>query len=429
MRPLSRCRVSALARSAVLAPFRVRSFRFQWPADLLTSWSFEMEMLILGWYVLVETGSVLMLTLFGALLYPGTLIAPMVGVIGDRIGQRNLLCGMRAIFTILAATLMALAFAGVLTPALVLVIAALMGIVRPSDQGVRAALVADTMPHDQLIGAMAIARTTSDTARIAGALTGAGLFAALGMGPAYIVVTSFYAVGTLLTLGVALRPRAAAPQSPAAEILPRPSPWRDLREGIVYVWTTPQLLAAMWLAFLANLAAFPLSNGLLPYVAREVYGADQTGLGYLVATCAFGALLGSIGLSMAGGYIRPGRMMLVFAALWYALLLVFAQVQSAAGGLAVLFLAGLMQTLSLVPLTVVLLRTSGERFRGRVMGVRMLAIYSLPLGLLAAGAMIERIGFSATATIYAAVGLLFTLLIGLHWRAHLWRLDAPANAR
>ncbi len=47
-----------------LAPFRVRSFRFQWPADLLISWAFEMEVLILGWYVLVETGSVVLLTLY-----------------------------------------------------------------------------------------------------------------------------------------------------------------------------------------------------------------------------------------------------------------------------------------------------------------------------------------------------------------------------
>ena len=49
-----------------MAPFQVRSFRFQWPADLLTSWAFEMETLIIGWYVLVETGSVLLLTLVGA---------------------------------------------------------------------------------------------------------------------------------------------------------------------------------------------------------------------------------------------------------------------------------------------------------------------------------------------------------------------------
>ncbi len=52
------------APTSALAPFRVRNYRFQWPADLLTSWAFEMETLILGWYVLVETGSVLLLTLF-----------------------------------------------------------------------------------------------------------------------------------------------------------------------------------------------------------------------------------------------------------------------------------------------------------------------------------------------------------------------------
>jgi hypothetical protein len=31
--------------------FAVRSFRFQWSADLATSWGFEMEALILGWYI------------------------------------------------------------------------------------------------------------------------------------------------------------------------------------------------------------------------------------------------------------------------------------------------------------------------------------------------------------------------------------------
>ena len=74
----------------MLAAFRVRSFRFQWPADLLTSWAFEMETLILGWYVLVETGSVLWLTVFASLSFVGTLIAPMFGVVGDRIGHRDL---------------------------------------------------------------------------------------------------------------------------------------------------------------------------------------------------------------------------------------------------------------------------------------------------------------------------------------------------
>ena len=71
--------------------FRIRSFRFQWPADLLASWAFEMEGVILGWFVLVSTGSVLALAVFGSLQFLGTLISPLFGMAGDRIGNRNLL--------------------------------------------------------------------------------------------------------------------------------------------------------------------------------------------------------------------------------------------------------------------------------------------------------------------------------------------------
>ena len=72
-----------------LAAFRTRSFRFQWPADLCTAWALEMETLILGWYVLTETGSVVLLTVFGSLLFVGTLVSPLLGVLGDRLGLRK----------------------------------------------------------------------------------------------------------------------------------------------------------------------------------------------------------------------------------------------------------------------------------------------------------------------------------------------------
>ena len=153
-----------MSRRPALAPFQVRSFRFQWPADLLTSWAFEMETLVLGWYVLVETGSVLWLTVFGALGYGGTLLAPMLGVASDRIGHRTVLCAMRAIYTTIAASLMVLAFADALTPLLVCALAALTGLVRPSDLGLRGVLIAETMPMDRLRAAMGISRTTSDSA-------------------------------------------------------------------------------------------------------------------------------------------------------------------------------------------------------------------------------------------------------------------------
>ncbi len=419
--------VSGIARSSALAPFRIRNYRFQWPADLLTSWAFEMEVLILSWYVLVETGSVLLLTLFASLGYVGTLIAPLFGVVGDRIGHRDLLAMMRITYAVLATTLMTLALTGHLNPLLVFIIAVLMGLVRPSDLGVRGALVATIMPHDLLIGAISVSRTTMDTARIAGALSGAGLFAALGMGPAYVAIVCLYICATLLTLCV-VAPRKPHPLAEAAGEVLRQSPLRDLKEGVNVIWSTPRMRAAMWVAFLVNLTAYPLSNGLLPYVAKTIYGTNQTGLGYLSASFAVGSLAGSLALSMIGG-VRVARVMIAATVAWYAALLVFVQMQTMPTAIVCLLLTGFCQSLSMISVAVILMRAASEHFRGRVMGVRMMVIYGLPLGLLAAGSLIEEIGFAATGTIYAAVGLAMMLAIALHWRADLWPVHAPANAR
>lgn len=383
-----------------------------------------METLILGWYVLVETGSVLLLTVFASLQHIGTLIAPMFGVMGDRIGHRNLLCGMRVLYATLATTLMVLAFMDAVTPMLVLGIAALMGIVRPSDIGMRAALVGETMPPDRLMGAMGIQRTTQDSARIAGALTGAGLVAMLGMGPAYVMVAGLYSLSVVLTY------KAGNTRQPDAANMPiRLSPWRDLQQGLVYVWNTPLLLAVMCLAFLLNLTAFPLMNGLLPYVAKEIYRADQTWLGYMVAGAACGALFSSIALSRTGHALHAARVTIIACAAWYVALLVFAHIQHPASGLAVLFLAGCAQSASQVPMAAMLLRNSDEKLRGRVMGIRMLAIYGNLPGLLISGPLIAHFGYPLTATFYCATGLAFTLLITMRWRAQLWQIGAPANMR
>ena len=404
-----------------LAPFRIRSYRFQWPADLLTSWAFEMETLVLGWYVLVETNSVVMLTLFGALLYGGTLIAPIVGVWSDRIGHRTMLSSMRALYALVAAVLMVLAFTGTLHPTFVLVLAGVTGVVRPSDMGLRGALIADTMPPASLTAAMGIARTTSDTARIFGALTGAGMFAAIGIGPTYVVITAFYLLGAILTWNTNAPSSASAEEAAAEAAERKPSPWHELREGIVLVWNTPRLLAIVWYALLFNFAVFPLTNGLMPYAARDVYHIDQTGLGYLVASVAFGAFVGSIFMTRSGMRMELARIMIVAAVIWHILVLIFAQMDTLWAGIVMLVLCGVAQSLTMVCHTVILLSASSPSYRGRIMGVRMLAIYSLPVGLLIAGALIGWIGYRATTSLYAIVGLVFTILIAVKWRESLWQ--------
>ena len=329
--------------------------------------------------------------------------------------------------SVLAALLTLLALTGQLTPAWVFAIATLAGLVRPNDQVLSNILVGETMPAPHLMGALGLSRATMDSARVAGALAGAGLFTILGIGPAYVLVTVLYVASGGLTFGVARRhlvpdlgamPRAGARDAAAAAS--GVSGLRDMKEGLLHVWRTPALHGPMWLAFLINLTAYPISGGLLPYVARQVYEVDATGLGYLVASFSLGALVGSIAMVATGGPRRPERSMLVYSALWYAVLLGFGFVGTLGGGLVALFLAGLVQSVAMISMAAWLLAAAGDRFRGRVMGVRMLAVYGLPLGLLASGALIERIGYAPTIATLAAVGLVFTLLAGITWRASLW---------
>jgi hypothetical protein len=133
-------------------------------------------------------------------------------------------------------------------------------------------------------------------------------------------------------------------------------------------------------------------------------------------------------MALTGWSNHPTRTMLVGTVLWYALLLVFAQIDTALNGFVVLVAIGLTQSFAMIAMAVALLHAAEGRFRGRVMGVRMLAVYGLPIGLTLAGALVERWGFPATATLYCIVGLVFTAVIAARWRAELWRTPAAAPA-
>ncbi|MEE2761348.1 MAG: MFS transporter [Pseudomonadota bacterium] len=398
-----------------LAAFQVRSFRFQWPADLLTSWAFEMETLILGWFVLVETGSVLLLSLFGALQYLGTLVAPMMGSAGDQMGRRVIMCSTRGFLAFLATVIMALGLLDSLNATVVLAIALIGGMIKPSDIVMRNALIGDTMPGERLANALGLSRTTMDSARIVGALTGAGLFSVLGIGYAYIAVTGFYVLSFLFTLGVS---RGTPDYSGTRE---RASQWIELKDGLRFIQTTPVLLAIILWAFFINVTAFPISHGLMPFIAKEIYGLDENGLGQLIAGFAAGALTGSIIMAVIGARGHSGYLSLSGILGWYICLATFIQYDTKLAGFTVLFIMGICHSFGMISMSVLLLDATESRFRGRVMGVRMLAVYGLPVGLLASGGLIEWIGFRATASLYIVAGVLLTLYTVWRWRHAFWR--------
>jgi hypothetical protein len=412
--PAGRKRRYSPRLNSALSPFRVRSYRFQWPADLATSIGFEMEALILGWYVLTATGSVEWLVVFSALTWVGAILAPFLGVVGDRVGMRALLCATPASYAILACVLAVLTFTGTLEPWHVFVLYGLAGLSRPSDQAMRNVLIAETVHSDSLMGALGFSRTTADMAKVLGSLAGAGGVALIGMGPAYALVTALYVGAFVCSLGVA-RPKRHTAHGTAHDVI------SGLKDGARYVWTKPDILGALCMAFLTNLLAYPFILGLLPYVAKDVYEVGQAGLGYLAAAFAIGALAGSLFLGANYLPLRAGRIMLWNGALWFAAVVVFGLTRSYAVGLALLFFSGFVQSLCMTPIAMVMLRGASEAMRGRVMAMRVLAIWGLPLGLLASGPIIQHVGYAACAAIYGTLGVAATLAVGYRCREALWR--------
>ena len=380
-----------------------------------------METLILGWYILSETNSVILLTIFGALRFIGTLLSPWFGLAGDRWGRRKLMYFMRSFMMLLSVIIMVLGLLDTLNPYHVFVISFFAGLVQPSDIVMRNALIGDSIPTTMIMNASSVAKMAQDAARLFGALLGAGMLSALGLGFAYISVVAVYLVSVILTMGVSrVHPRSDGTDN-LAKRPERISQLREFKEGLIYIWNSPSVMAILCLAFLANLTAFPVSHGLMPFVAKDILLIDENGLGHLLAAFAIGSLLGSIILAWTSSQKYSNKLMLINLVAWYTMLVIFAQVESKQMALLVLVFIGITHSLTIVSMAAALLGVTDQMVRGRVIGVRMLAVYGIPLGLLASGFLIEALDFAVFVGIYATIGIGFTVIIGLKWRSFIWR--------
>ena len=374
-------KIAILSNLKLAEAFSIRSFRFQWPADLLASWGYEMEALILGWYIFTTTDSVLMLTAFGALRFLGSLLSPWFGVAGDRWGSRKMMCIIRFSVLLLASCIAIFEFSDLLSIYIVFGLATMSGLIQPSDIVLRNSLIGDSIPKELFMKATSFSRISQDSARIFGALVGAGLFSWLGLGLAYIFVVIVYTGSLLFTLGVSrAHPRADKAVDNNNQMIPERGLFSELKDGLLYIWNSPGVLAIICLAFLANLTAFPITHGLMPFIAKDILSLDENGLGQLLAAFSFGAVSGALILAATPSQKYSSRLMLINLVMWYLILAVFSFVTIKLDALVVLFFVGVAHSLAMTSMSVALLAFTNEMVRGRVMGVRVLAIYGVPLG-------------------------------------------------
>ena len=404
---------------AKLNPFaalRHRDFRFVWSSEMLNLWGTEMENLVLAWFVLSDTGSPLQVGLIGATRFGGTLLSPLYGAVVDRFDRRKTQVFARAVAAALAAVLMTLVLADQFVIWHAYVIVGASSLVRTLGIIVTEALSADIVPGAKINNAMGLNRATIDLSRIVGSLSGGWLMSTLGLGPAYIGVVALYVASTIAALFVSVRG--------STDVSALASGFRgyasQVRDGVRYVGDNRLIAGLLFFAFLIEFTMFPLVNELIAALGDELYGTDENGVGAMRAVASAGALCGALATGAYPSIRNAPRLLLVSVIIWHLLSLPLAIDMSFGSALVALFAWGIFGGVAFVALMVGLLQSAPARFRGRVMGLRALAIYGLPLGLLMGGWIAEEAGVKTMVWVHALLGLALTLAAAVFW-PELWR--------
>jgi MFS family permease len=385
----------------------VRGFRFMWLGDLTLSTAEFMEIVILSWYILGQTESPLVLGIFAALRFTGTVVAPLFGVIVDRLGRRNIYIFARVSFLILSCSVLILTFFNLLSVLAVLIVAGLVGFSRSLDMIVRQSVLPVIVSTSQLQNGVALMRTGRDLTQIVGPVMGGVLLELIGIGKSYLFIIALHLFSLMFVFLIPGVPNIATKTTQSII--------ENLKGGFSYVKGNPFLFGLLTVAFIVNLTAYPLNNTLLAVIARQVMNIDAAGLGWLMGTYSAGGLVGSIIIGYFSTMERAGRAMIVGSILWHIGILVMAYMQWFAISLPVLFFVGISQSFAMVTMAMMLLKYTSEEMRGRVLGLRQLAVYGLPVGVLISGFVAENVGASLALIFNGVLGLFILVFAILKW--------------
>lgn len=393
--------------------FRGRDFRYLWLSDSVVSCAEQMEFLVLAWFILQETDSPFLLGLYAALRFTGTLFSPLYGIVVDRYRRERLLRFVRFGFTLSAVVILVLIVTDILDVWHVFLLVGIVGMARAFDTVTRQTVIPDIVPREGIMNAVALTRSGRDVMQIIGPMVGGALLARYGMGLSYVVIVAMYLSGVGLALRLHVPGQPASARSSESVI-------SNLRQALSYVRTREVVLGLLLLAFLVNLSGFPLNNGLLPVYAKDVLGVGAEGLGQLLGAYSAGSMVGSVTIAALPRLRRPGVVMTLAGIAWHVSILAIALIAWFGPAMGVLALAGLAQSFTMVTMSMLLLSVTSPEIRGRVMGLRSLAVYGLPLGLLASGFLADILGAPLALALNGLVGIVFGLAIAVATRG-IWR--------
>ncbi len=381
-----------------------RNYRFFLAGQGISLMGTSIQQTAMGWLVYRLTGSSVLLGLVGFCgQIPSLFMAPMGGVLADRICKRRLIVMTQILAMVQAATIGTLLVTGSLRVWHIPVLSFLLGMVNALDIPVRQAFIAETVRDKTLIGnALSLNSSMVNMTRIVAPPLAGFMIASLGEGICfYINAASFGAV--ILSIGFMGGHRSQI-RTDAAPV------FRSLKEGFVYAFRVQEIRSVLVQLAIVSFCGVPFVV-LLPVVAKDILCGNAGTLGFLMGSSGAGALFGALFLASRKTDSDLERIRILGVLLFGLGLVGFSMSEAFPLSLAMLFLTGFGMMVQMAAANTLIQNRVDDDKRGRVMSLFTMAFMGMiPIGSLFQGFMANRIGASAT---LAAGGMGCLVLAGV----------------
>jgi MFS family permease len=322
---------------------------------------------------------------------PMLVIAPIGGVIADRVDRKSLMIWAQVAVTLLNLVNTILIIAGVVEFWHLIVISVLSGAAFSFNMPARQAAVPSLVPREMLMNAISLSTMAMNATRILAPAVGGLLIAPIGVGGGFAVLTTLYAISALMSLTLPKMP----PEKRDAEF----SFFSDFAGGFSYIKGNRLILGLILLGTVPMIFSMPYQNLLPVFAGEEVWDVGATGLGVMQAMAGVGGLAGGLLVANMDNYPYKGRAMLLAAIATGVFLIAFALSPVFGVALPFLILIGLSSMIFMTVNNTVITSIIPDNVRGRVMSVMMMSFGLMPFGAVPAGIAAEYIGTPAVVAI------------------------------
>jgi MFS family permease len=334
-------------------------------ARFLTTVSSEMQSVAVGWQVYGLTHRPLDLGLVGlAQFVPGICLFLVAGHTADRLARHKIIRTCCAAFSLCSFTLLLLTLYGLTSAYPIYAVLLLNGVVRAFNAPASQAFVPLLVSSEQFPNAVAWSSSTFQTATIVGPMIGGLLYGFTGRP---LIVYGCAAVMYFLAFTLVRQVRLAAAFRTTAS-----RSTGMVLEGLKYIWQNKLILGAISLDLFAVLLGGAVA--LLPVYAREILKIGASGLGILRSAPGIGAVAMSLVLAHWPLKRRAGITMLWCVFGFGLATVVFGLSRSLWLSIAMLFLTGATDTVSVIVRSTMIQLGTPDEMRGRVSAVNMVFI-------------------------------------------------------